>query len=345
MAGGRRGVRGTDPFLPCVSPMLRRLCAFVLAACWIGAAAAGVPVRDVPGGRDSPIVSRFQGSVLIGYQQQDYASLVVPLGAYDEARADHFAASESVEGRLTRIAYAAPDGKSALEVLRNFEQALRGAGFQIRFECLAERCGGFKFSRALATPATAAMHGDSAAMDDLLYAANGNVLALSARLDRAGGRVDVSLLVSQDERRRAGILLQTVEARAMDTQQVSVDARAIGQGIAQQGHIALYGLRFANDSARLDAASQATLAEIEKFLKASPQMKVYVVGHTDNTGTLAHNLQLSQQRAEAVVAALLARGIAAPRLAAKGLASYAPVAGNGDEDGRARNRRVELVAQ
>ena len=70
------------------------------------------------------------------------------------------------------------------------------------------------------------------------------------------------------------------------------------------------------------------------------------MGHIDNVGTVAHNQTLSQQRAEAVVKALGSRhGIAANRMAAKGLASYAPVASNDSEAGRARNRRVELVAQ
>lgn len=81
------------------------------------------------------------------------------------------------------------------------------------------------------------------------------------------------------------------------------------------------------------------------LLKSQPSLKVYIVGHTDNTGTLAHNLTLTQRRGESVVKALQARGIAASRLAAAGLASYAPVASNDSEAGRAQNRRVELVKQ
>ena len=82
------------------------------------------------------------------------------------------------------------------------------------------------------------------------------------------------------------------------------------------------------------------------LLKDKPDLKVYIAGHTDNTGSLTHNQTLSQQRAEAVVKALASRhGVAAGRMAAKGLASYAPVASNGSEAGRSRNRRVELVAQ
>jgi outer membrane protein OmpA-like peptidoglycan-associated protein len=132
----------------------------------------------------------------------------------------------------------------------------------------------------------------------------------------------------------------------MATGEVTVDAKAMSQGLAQNGHIALYGIHFASDSAVLGEDSAATLAEMAKLLKAQPALKVYIVGHTDDSGSLAHNLALSQQRAEAVVKALETQyGIAPARLAAKGLASYAPVASNRDDAGKARNRRVELVEQ
>jgi len=126
----------------------------------------------------------------------------------------------------------------------------------------------------------------------------------------------------------------------------TVDAKAIGEGLAQTGHIALYGLTFASDSASLDPGSQPTLVQMAKVLGEQPALKVYIVGHTDSTGNLAHNLDLSQRRAEAVVAALAKDYHIAPtRLLAKGMASFAPVASNDDESGRARNRRVELVKQ
>jgi outer membrane protein OmpA-like peptidoglycan-associated protein len=126
---------------------------------------------------------------------------------------------------------------------------------------------------------------------------------------------------------------------------VHVDAKAMSKGLARNGHIALYGIHFGSDSARLKNASGATLTQMATLMKAQPALKVYIVGHTDDSGTLAHNLALSKLRAEAVRTALIERGVAANRMAAKGLASYAPVASNHDAAGRARNRRVELVEQ
>ena len=84
---------------------------------------------------------------------------------------------------------------------------------------------------------------------------------------------------------------------------------------------------------------------MKKLLAQNAAMKVYIVGHTDNAGTLAANLTLSEQRANAVVQSLVAAGVAGDRLTAKGVASLSPVAPNTDETGRALNRRVELVVQ
>jgi outer membrane protein OmpA-like peptidoglycan-associated protein len=82
-----------------------------------------------------------------------------------------------------------------------------------------------------------------------------------------------------------------------------------------------------------------------KLLQADPAARVYVVGHTDNLGRAAFNVALSAARAGTVVEALVARGIKAARLAPHGNGPYAPVASNGTVEGRARNRRVELVAR
>jgi OmpA-OmpF porin, OOP family len=152
--------------------------------------------------------------------------------------------------------------------------------------------------------------------------------------------------VSQSENYPVGVLLQIVEATPMASGEVTVDAKAMSQGLAQSGHIALYGIHFASDSAVLSQDSDHTLTEMAKLLKAQPALKVYIVGHTDNSGALTHTFSLSQQRAEAVAKTLATRyGIAPARLAAKGLASYAPVASNHSDAGKAQNRRVELVEQ
>lgn len=318
-------------------------------ACSSFANAADYPKHDVAGSRDHPVVSRFSGSVIAGYQSVDYGDAVFPMGLPKWREPDHFAKSRHIEGKVTRIFYVAPAGKTGLEVYRNFESALKSSDFRVSYACEGEDgphgCGGHDFADYLINPLFDVLHARNL-MVDVLDVVNGNVRYFSAHLDRAAGNVDVSVLVTQGDKTPAGVLLQIVEARSMATDQVTVDAKAMGEGLARAGHVALYGIRFATDSTTLQKASDTTLEEMAKLLSAHPAMKVFIVGHTDNTGALSHNVALSQTRAEAVVKALVGRyHVRADRLAAKGLASYAPVASNADEAGKARNRRVELVEQ
>jgi len=88
------------------------------------------------------------------------------------------------------------------------------------------------------------------------------------------------------------------------------------------------------------------LREIAKLLQQNPDLKVYVVGHTDNVGDANYNMDLSKRRAEAVVQTLVSQyGIQENRLKAMGVGLFAPISSNGTEEGRAKNRRVELVKE
>ena len=90
--------------------------------------------------------------------------------------------------------------------------------------------------------------------------------------------------------------------------------------------------------------SEAALAEIAKLLKNSPEITAFIVGHTDMTGSLEHNIDLSNRRAAAVIEALVTHhGISTERLAPRGIGPLAPIGSNDTEAGRALNRRVELV--
>ena len=144
----------------------------------------------------------------------------------------------------------------------------------------------------------------------------------------------------------AATYLQIVEPKAMPTGQVKVDAKALEQGLKAEGKIALYGLYFDSGKAEIKPESKEQLAEMAKLMQAQPTLRVYIVGHTDNQGTLESNMTLSQQRAQAAVSAL-ATGykIDAKRMAGRGVGSLAPLASNAAEEGRAKNRRVELVLQ
>jgi len=138
--------------------------------------------------------------------------------------------------------------------------------------------------------------------------------------------------------------LVIVEPKPME-QEVVADAAALSQSIASTGKAVIYGIYFDTGKSVLKPESDPTLEQITKLLKQEPQLQLYVIGHTDNDGKLDFNLKLSADRASAVVKALVGRGINASRLASAGVASYCPAATNKTEEGKAKNRRVELVAR
>lgn len=139
--------------------------------------------------------------------------------------------------------------------------------------------------------------------------------------------------------------LWIVERGAMK-QEVVANAAAMGNDINATGHVPVYGIYFDTGRAEIKPQSDAALTEIAKLLKSNTALKLYVVGHTDSVGSIDSNMRLSKDRADAVVRALSGRfGIDAGRLKAYGVASLAPVASNDTENGKAKNRRVELVKQ
>ncbi len=142
-----------------------------------------------------------------------------------------------------------------------------------------------------------------------------------------------------------GYMLAIVEKQAM-VQQVVASAEVFRSGLQAAGHVEVPGIFFDTGKSELKPESAAAVAEIAKLLKADAALKVYVVGHTDNVASLDLNVKLSQARAESVMRMLVSEhGIAAARLVARGAGPLAPVASNDNEEGRARNRRVELVKQ
>jgi OmpA-OmpF porin, OOP family len=129
-------------------------------------------------------------------------------------------------------------------------------------------------------------------------------------------------------------------------QDIVANADVFSDELKNTGHTAVYGIYFDTGKSDIKPESEQAIGEIAKLLKKDVNLKVYVVGHTDNVGGIESNMKLSQARAEAVVQILTKnQGIAAARLKSFGNGPYAPVASNDTEEGRAKNRRVELVKQ
>jgi len=129
-------------------------------------------------------------------------------------------------------------------------------------------------------------------------------------------------------------------------QDVVADASSMAKSIKETGKVAVYGIYFDTGKSVLKTESKPALDEISKLLKADPKLKLYVVGHTDNTGVFESNIQLSTERSIAVMHALITQySVNADRLRSFGDGPTCPVATNETEEGKALNRRVELVKQ
>jgi outer membrane protein OmpA-like peptidoglycan-associated protein len=143
-----------------------------------------------------------------------------------------------------------------------------------------------------------------------------------------------------------GQYILTIVEKAAMAQELTANASAFADGLKATGHIAVEGIYFETGKSELKPESTTAITEVAKLLKGDSGLKLYVVGHTDNVGALDGNMKLSQSRAQSVVQALAkTHGIEAARIKAYGNGPYAPVASNDSEDGRAKNRRVELVKQ
>ncbi|HSI50533.1 MAG TPA: OmpA family protein [Ideonella sp.] len=319
------------------------------------AQAAAVPHVDLPDAKDHPLITRFTGSWLFGAKLSDWDQTQFPTGMGLANR--HWTQTVTVEGKLTRLFYLAPRGKTPLEVHRNYQQALTAAGFQPKFSC-ETACQDLYFAMDKTIAYDEGVRwvrgANVAGKGSATYGVTDGGLSYDGRLlygtlSKAGQDVHILVYTSSavnDQTDTAATFIQIVEPKAMATGQVQVNAAALQQGLAADGKIALYGLYFDTGKSEVKPESKAQLDEMAKLLQGQPGLKVYIVGHTDNQGALDANLALSQARAQAVVQALVTQyKVDTKRLAAKGVANLAPVASNAAEDGRARNRRVELVVQ
>ena len=319
---------------------------------------------DVAGGQDHPLIQRYNNSWMMAYKKIGFDQTTFP-GKLGLDSHNEFIAPITVEGQITRMVYFAPLGKTPLEVHRNYDQALKAAGFKAIINCTPRDKGcehmRFGFDDRYRSIKEADFHAnrDRQPESSPLYKYRGslggtNMLGTDdlyftyGTLNKDGKTIHVMLNTGKVYSTEfTTTYIEIAEPQAMETGQVTVNADALKTALQSSGKIALYGIYFDTGKSEIKAAESKTqLDEMAKLLKSQPALKVYIVGHTDNQGNLDANQSLSQQRAQAVVTALTKQyQIPATRLTSKGVASLAPVASNANEDGRAKNRRVELVVQ
>ena len=259
--------------------------------------------QDVAKSKDHPLLTRYPGSHIVEYEK-NYKAVEFTTGMKDGSPQ-----KKSVEGDATSITYfhnSVEKQPSALQLLRNYQNAVKGIGGETVYERMPKDGDGGEITMKVAT--------------------GGKEVWV---------RVEPGIFSAPTQSYK----LQVVEVAGM--QQV-VTANKLLDELNRNGFIALY-INFDTGKAELKPDGRATVAEIVKMLKAAPSMKVAIEGHTDNVGRPAANKALSEARARSVMAAVAAGGVEASRLSAAGFGQEKPIADNRGEEGRAKNRRVELV--
>lgn len=312
------------------------------------------PARDLPGAKDHPMVPRYEGSVIFGYKFERFAEANMPLGpavrTVENKRG--FAKVETIEGARTRILYVAPLQRTSVEVIRNYRAALEAKGFYTVYECRGDDCG-VQIEEALYGYRAERKITDSQVMEYAFTMGVEEPRLWVGRLDRREGPLWVMVFAAfsgnaADARagNRVQVLVDVLDKGTMEKRMVTIGAQEMVTNINRDGKQVIYGILFDTDKADIKPDSKPQLDEMAALMKANPALRVFIVGHTDNQGSVEHNLGLSQRRADAVARALTTQYAIAPaRMVARGLGQFAPVATNDNDDGRAKNRRVEIVKQ
>jgi outer membrane protein OmpA-like peptidoglycan-associated protein len=220
------------------------------------------------------------------------------------------AKTKTVEGKYYQAQYIYPLKATCAQVLQRYETAFKSAGLTTR-------------------------SGEQRPSEVTWVAARW--VSGEGRPRGKAGELYVVATCNDDPDYHAGDLF-VVEAEAAEQ-----NADTLADELTRSGQVALHGIDFVPGKAVLTPDSARTLEEIAKLLRSRPEWKLRIEGHTDNAGKPKDNLALSKQRAEAVKSWLVQKGIDAGRLTAEGYGDQKPLAPNDSEDGRARNRRVELA--
>ena len=283
----------------------------------LGAAPAAAE-PDAEGCKDHPLFNRMPNHFIYTCQHSQFEMRRFPVGPLDK---ENKARLREVEGEFWFVDYLLNEGAvkaSGLQIQRNYQNAAKRAGGSVEGS-YPEWCS-FELDPSFAEGNSCTNHGTTLKLNK-----GGKDYWVFVNAVGSGGGPGYRLYILA-----VGEMAQEVSVNEL------VDK------LNKDGFLTLY-VNFDTGKATIKPDSDATLDTAAAALKSAASLKIEVGGHTDNVGTSQANEKLSDERAKAVMAALVKRGVAANRLSAKGYGQSAPIADNRSEDGRAKNRRVELV--
>ncbi|MFK7771806.1 MAG: OmpA family protein [Saprospiraceae bacterium] len=315
---------------------------------------------DVEGAINHPLLEKYKNSCIVAYTESKFNSVTFPISKITSR--DGSSKEITEEGKVTNLLYGIENTERAtvLEVQRNYEQALKNGNFEIIYSAFGKK----RMSGAYKIQNVYEIFGDVDVIKEYQYLKpksyfrfsmsphNSNVDSDNAYFVAKGKRdgkiYTLALFIHYNRSKWEGlkdnifVLAQIVEREDMETGQVS--AASIEEKIKNEGKEVFHNIQFDFGSDQLTQESYTIIETLSEYLKANPNQKYYIVGHTDNVGSLPTNQTLSEKRAKAVLSALTKKyNILPNQISAHGVGQLSPLAINTTEEGRALNRRVEIV--
>lgn len=287
---------------------------FVLTIAFPAAAAWNEP--NVAEAKEYRLMKYYPHARVMEYEVKEFDSAKM-VTAYTKG-ADEPAVFEDIEGRLVYYHYEHKPSTSTLQIVRQYDNLLKAQGFEVIISGKGAIMKGLGINDD---------DGDGYYRWD---EPGRGVLWIHVHAFYNGGRDAPESQVT------------IVEAKAME-QTLLANAATMMSVLESTGRVAVYGVNFGAATATITPDSEAVLDEVQKLLDDSPALRIGIEGHTDNVGEPAANRKLSADRAASVKAWMVAHGIDAARLETLGFGDTKPVADNDSDDGRAKNRRVELI--
>lgn len=303
--------------------------------------------QDIDNAQDHELLSRYPGSKIIYYFQKDYNELKFAIQpAKPEKEPQKWL---EVSGHQTSIVYEIPLGKSTVEVMKNYQDAFEANNAEILFQCKGGECDGTtawysaKFFEKVYGKDNRQSNDEIGHYYDFgsFHVAQRYMVGKITTADTVY-YVEIGMTPTYDGN-PVKVCVEVIEQEALQSGLIAINADVIKDKLEKEGKLILDGILFDTGKTDLKPSSFEVIEIVAQYLITNPKAQVYIVGHTDDVGNYGANTLLSEGRAIRVSQALQNFGDFEDRVTPVGVGPVSPVATNETEEGRMKNRRVEIV--
>ncbi|MCB0399689.1 MAG: DUF4892 domain-containing protein [Winogradskyella sp.] len=304
--------------------------------------------QDIDNAKDHELLTRYPNSKIIYYFQKDYNEIkfAIKPGTPEKEPQKWLEAA----GHQTSIVYEVPLGKSTIEVMKNYQDAFKANNAEILFQCKGGDCDGTmawysaKFFENVYGKDNRQSNGEISHYYDFnTYHVAQRYMVGKITTANKIYYVEIGMTPTYDGK-PVKVCVEVIEQKAIQSGLIDLNADVLKDKLEKEGKLILDGILFDTGKTDLKPSSLKVIEIVAKYLNTNPKAKVYIVGHTDDIGNFGDNTLLSEGRAIRVLEALNNNfGDFQERVTPLGVGPACPVASNETEEGRMKNRRVEIV--